>query len=113
MSTLRNNVRLVGHVGKDPEVRTFESGKKKVTFSLATSEYYKNDKGERVQDTQWHSLVFWGKLADVADQNLKKGSEVAVEGKLVHRVYETSAGEKRYVTEVSVKDLFLVPTKLN
>ena len=113
MSTLRNNVRLIGHVGKDPEIRTFESGKKKVTFSLATNEFYKNDKGERVQDTQWHSLVLWGKVADVAGQNLKKGSEVAVEGKLVHRVYETSAGEKRYVTEVNVKDLFLVGAKAN
>jgi single-strand DNA-binding protein len=111
MSTLKNNVKLIGHLGKDPEIRTFESGKKMATFSLATNDSYKNQKGEKVEDTQWHTLVIWGKLADVAGQYLKKGSEIAVEGKLVHRTYETSAGEKRYVTEINVNDMLMLGGK--
>jgi single-strand DNA-binding protein len=111
MSTLKNNVKLIGHLGKDPEIRTFESGKKMATFSLATSDSYKNQKGEKVEDTQWHTLVIWGKLADIAGQYLKKGSEIAVEGKLVHRSYETAAGEKRYVTEINVNDMLMLGSK--
>lgn len=111
MSTLKNNVKLIGHLGKDPEIRTFESGKKMATFSLATNDSYKNQKGEKVEDTQWHTLVIWGKLADVAGQYLKKGSEIAVDGKLVHRTYETAAGEKRYVTEISVNDMLMLGGK--
>ena len=111
MSTLRNNVKLIGYVGRDPEVKTFDKGKKKVSFSIATHDSYKNQKGEKVEDTQWHNVVIWGKLADIAGQFLKKGSEVAVEGKLVHRVYETSAGEKRYVTEVNVNEMLMLGGK--
>ena len=111
MTNLRNSVKLIGHLGKDPEVRTFDSGKKMATFSIATTDSYKNQKGEKVQDTQWHTIVIWGKLADVAGQYLKKGSEVAVEGKLVHRVYETSAGEKRYITEINVNEMLMLGGK--
>lgn len=111
MSTLRNTVTLIGHLGKDPEIRTFDSGKKMATFSLATNDSYKNQKGEKVEDTQWHTLVIWGKLADVAGQYLKKGSEVAVEGKLIHRTYETPNGEKRYVTEINVNDMLMLGGK--
>jgi single-strand DNA-binding protein len=111
MSNLRNSVQLIGRLGKDPEVRTFDSGKKQATFSIATSETYKNQKGEKVEDTQWHNLVIWGKLADVAGKYLKKGSEIAVEGKLIHRAYETSGGEKRYITEINVNDLVMLGGK--
>jgi len=111
MTTLRNNVQLIGRLGKDPEVRTFESGKKMASFSIATSDTYKNQKGEKVQDTQWHNLVIWGKLADVAGQYLKKGSEIAVSGKLIHRNYETSAGEKKYITEINVHDFLMLGSK--
>lgn len=111
MSNLRNNVQLIGRLGNDPEVRTFDSGKKKASFSIATSETYKNQKGEKVQDTQWHNVVIWGKLADVAGQYLKKGSEVAVQGKLVHRDYETANGEKKYITEVNVSDMVMLGSK--
>src|SRR6478736_7779102 len=106
MKSLRNSVHLIGHLGNDPEVRNFDSGKRKASFSIATSETYKNQKGEKVQETQWHNLVIWGKLADIAGQYLKKGSEVAIEGKLVHRAYETG-GEKKYVTEVVVNDMVM------
>lgn len=111
MTNLRNSVKLIGHLGKDPEVRTFESGKKKVTFTMATTDSFKNQKGENQQDTQWHNLVIWGKLADVAGQYLKKGSEVVIEGRLVHRVYETKAGDKRYVTEINVNEMLMIGRK--
>lgn len=108
MTNLKNSVKLIGHLGKDPEVRTFDGGKKLATFSIATTDSYKNQKGERVTDTQWHNLVIWGKLADVAGQYLKKGSEVAIEGKLVHRSYETAKGEKRYSTEINVNEMLML-----
>jgi single-strand DNA-binding protein len=111
MTNLRNSVKLIGRLGNDPEVRTFESGKKKATFSIATTDSYKNQKGEKVSDTQWHNLVIWGKLADVAGKYLKKGNEIAVEGKLVHRAYETSAKEKRYITEISVNEMLMLGGK--
>lgn len=111
MKTLRNSVQLIGRLGKDPEVKSFDTGNKLATFSLATTDTYKNAKGEKVKDTQWHNVVIWGKLADIAGKYLKKGNEVAVEGKLVHRTYETTAGEKRYVTEINVNDLVMLGSK--
>lgn len=111
MKSLRNSVQLIGRLGKDPEVRTLEKGSKLATFSIATTDSYKNQKGEKVEDTQWHNIVIWGKLADIAGKYLKKGSEVVVEGKLVHRSYETAAGEKKYMTEVNVNDLVMVGGK--
>lgn len=110
MKSLRNSVQLIGNLGKDPEVKTY-GDKKKASFSIATTDSYKNQKGEKVEDTQWHNIVIWGKLADVAGKYLKKGSEVAVEGKLVHRVYETDKGEKKYITEINVNDLVLLGAK--
>jgi len=111
MSNLRNSVQLIGRLGKDPEVRTFDSGKKMASFSIATTDSYKNQKGEKVQETQWHNLVIWGKLADIAGQYLKKGKEIAIEGKLVHRSYETSSGEKKYITEINVNDMVMLGDK--
>jgi single-strand DNA-binding protein len=111
MTNLRNSVKLIGLLGKDPEIKTFESGKKMASFSIATTDSYKNQKGEKVQDTQWHNVVIWGKLADVAGQYLKKGNEVAIEGKLVHRAYETTAGEKRYITEINVNEMLMLGRK--
>ncbi len=110
MKSLRNSVNLIGRLGKDPEVKTF-GDKKKASFSIATSDSYKNQKGEKVEDTQWHNLVIWGKLADVAGKYLKKGMEVCVEGKLVHRDYETDKGEKKYVTEINVNDFLMLGAK--
>lgn len=108
MTNLRNSVQLIGRLGKDPEIRTFDSGSKRASFSIATTESYKNPKGEKVEETQWHNLVIWGKLADVAGQYLKKGTEVAIEGKLVHRSYETATGEKKYVTEINVNEFVML-----
>ena len=111
MKSLRNSVQLIGRLGKDPEVKIVGEDRKKASFSLATTDTYKNAKGEKVEDTQWHNLVIWGNLADVAGKYLKKGSEVCVEGKLVHRVYETDKGEKRYITEINVNDFVMVGGK--
>lgn len=110
MKSMRNSVQLIGHLGKDPEVKVF-GDKKKASFSIATSDSYKNAKGEKVEDTQWHNVVIWGKLAGVAEKYLKKGQEVAVEGKLVHRDYETDKGEKRSITEITVNDLVMLGGK--
>jgi single-strand DNA-binding protein len=107
MKSLRNSVQLIGHLGKDPEVKKF--GKNvKASFTIATTDSYKNQKGEKVEDTQWHNIVIWGALADVAGKYLKKGMEVCVEGKLVHRHYETEKGEKRYITEINVNDFLML-----
>lgn len=110
MKNLRNSVQLIGRLGKDPEVKTF--GKSvKASFSIATSDSYKNAKGEKVEETQWHNVVIWGKLAEVAGKYLKKGEEVCVEGKLVHRNYETDKGEKKYFTEINVNDMLMLSPK--
>jgi single-strand DNA-binding protein len=109
MKSLRNSVQLIGRLGKDPEVKEF-SKSKKASFTLATTENYKNQKGEKVEDTQWHNIIIWGKLATVAEKYLKKGQEIAVEGKLIHRAYETN-GEKKFITEINVNDFLMLGNK--
>jgi single-strand DNA-binding protein len=104
MNALRNSVRLLGNLGMDPEIKTFDNNRKMARVSIAVDESYKNDKGERITDTQWHSLVLWGAQAQLAETYLKKGDEVAVEGKLASRSYTDKDGNKRYVTEVVVNE---------
>ena len=108
MSTLKNKVQLIGHVGNDPEIKTFDGGKKLAKLNVATNENYKNEKGEKVEETQWHSLIAWGKTADIIEKYVVKGKEIAIEGKLTHRSYEDKNGEKRYVTEVVIDELMLL-----
>lgn len=105
---LRNRVQLIGNVGADPKITNAKSGKKFATFSIATNESYTNDQGDKVTDTEWHSAIVWGKLADIVEKYVTKGKEVALEGKLQHRSYEDKAGEKKYVTEIVVNDLLLL-----
>ena len=83
MYALKNKVQLIGNLGNNPEIRTTEGGKKMARFSVATNETYRTAKGEKVTETQWHNLIAWGKVADIAEQFLSKGSEVAIEGKLL------------------------------
>ena len=111
MNTLRNKVQLIGNLGQNPEVKELNGGKKVAKFSLATNETYRNKAGEKVTDTQWHNLTVWGKTADIVEKYLKKGSEVAVEGKLLNRNYTDKEGVKRYVTEVQVSELVLLGGK--
>ena len=108
MNALRNKVQLIGHLGQDPEIIELDSGSKLAKFSIATNEVYRNSEGEKITDTQWHNVVAWGKTADIIAQYLTKGNEVAVEGKLVHRSYETKEGEKRYTTEVRCNELLML-----
>ncbi|QYA25159.1 single-stranded DNA-binding protein [Gramella sp. MT6] len=108
MSTIRNKVQLIGNVGNAPEVRNLESGKKVASFSIATNEFFKNSKGEKVQNIQWHNIVTWGKTAEIVEQYVGKGKEIAIEGKLTSRSYETNEGEKRYVTEVVANEILLL-----
>jgi single-strand DNA-binding protein len=111
MNTLKNNVRLVGNLGMDPEVKSLDNDKKLARLSLATNESYKNDKGEKVTETQWHNLVLWGNQAKLAGDYLKKGDEVAIEGKLANRNYIDKDGIKRYISEVVVNEFLKLSSK--
>ncbi|MEQ1553411.1 MAG: single-stranded DNA-binding protein [Ferruginibacter sp.] len=108
MYALKNKVQLIGNLGNAPEVRNTESGKKLVRFSVATNEQYKNASGEKVTETQWHNLIAWGKIADIAEKFLVKGAEVAIEGKLVNRNYMDKEGNKKYITEIQVNELLML-----
>ncbi|KKM97396.1 hypothetical protein LCGC14_1168480 [marine sediment metagenome] len=108
MNAIKNRVQLIGNLGQDPEIVTLESGSKLARFSLATSDYYKNVKGEKVEDTQWHNIVAWGKTAEIVESYLTKGKQVAVEGKLIHRSYENTEGEKKYTTEIRCNELLML-----
>lgn len=108
MNTLRNKVQLIGNLGNDPEIVTLESGKKLAKFSIATNESYKNNKGERVTDTQWHNVVAWGKTAEIIESFVTKGKEVAIEGKLTTRSWEDKDGQKRYTTEIVCNELLML-----
>ena len=108
MNTLRNKVQLIGNLGNDPEIINLESGKKMAKFSIATNESYKNTKGEKIVDTQWHNIVAWGKTADIIKKYVSKGKEIAIEGKLTSRSYDTKEGNKRYITEVVCNEVLLL-----
>jgi len=95
-----NKVILIGNLGKDPEVRYLDSGVAVANFSLATTENYKNKEGERVSQTEWHNVVLWRGLAEVAEKWLKKGSSVYIEGKIRTRKWEDKEGNTRYSTEI-------------
>jgi single-strand DNA-binding protein len=111
MYALKNKVQLIGNLGGKPEVKTTESGKKLATFSVATSENYRNAQGEKVTETQWHRLVAWGKVAEIAEKYLDKGKEVAIEGKLINRSYTDKDGNKKYITEIQVNELLMLGAK--
>ena len=111
MARLENRVQLIGNLGTKPELKTLDSGKQVAKLKLATNGQYVNDKGEKVEDTQWHTLVAWGKTAEIADRYLDKGSRVAVEGRLKYNTYEDKEGNKRYFTEVVVGQLLLLDGK--
>jgi single-strand DNA-binding protein len=111
MNGLRNSVRLIGHIGANPETKELEGGKKVSRFTLATDEIYKNAKGEKVKDTVWHNIVMWGKTASIAEKYLEKGAEIAIEGKLTNRSYTSKEGEKKYITEIIVGELLMLGKK--
>lgn len=106
-----NKVILIGHLGKDPEVRTFENGSKKVTFPLATSETYKDKDGNRKELTEWHNVVCWRNLADIAEKFLRKGRLLYVEGRLRNRTWEDANGAKHYFTDVEASGFTMLGGK--
>ncbi len=95
-----NKVILIGNLGRDPEIRQLESGAKVATFSLATTESYKNKEGNKIEQTEWHNIVLWRGLAEVAEKYLKKGNTIYVEGKIRTRSWDDKEGNKRYTTEI-------------
>jgi single-strand DNA-binding protein len=100
MNALKNRVQLIGHVGQDPEIKNLEGGKKVATINLATNDYYTNAKGEKIEQTEWHRAVAWGKTAEIIEKIVLKGKEIAIDGKLTTRNYDDANGVKRYVTEI-------------
>lgn len=108
MNNLKNSVHLIGHLGKDPEVRTFEDGRKLAKVTIATKDSYKNANGDKVIETQWHNLLAWGKTAELMEKLLFKGNEVAVQGKLTHRTYEDKEGTVRNFTEIVINEFMKI-----
>lgn len=105
-----NRVILLGRVGKDPEIRTMQDGTKVANFSIATSETYKKD-GEKKEDTQWHNIVAWRKLADLAESWIKKGGQIYVEGKIQYRTYENKDGNRVGTTDIVADQIRLLGGK--
>jgi single-strand DNA-binding protein len=105
MNSLKNKVQLIGYLGQDPETKTIESGKKVTHFTMATDESYKNSEGQKVSETTWHNIVAWNGLAELVEKYLKKGRQVAVEGRIVYRTYEDKKGAIRNITEIVLNDL--------
>ena len=108
MNNLKNRVNLIGNLGMDPQVRETSNGKKMAKFTMATSETYRNSKGDKVTETQWHNIVAWGNQATYVEKYMEKGQQVAIEGKLTHREYKDTKGEKRFITEIVVHEILIL-----
>jgi single-strand DNA-binding protein len=111
MNSLRNKVQLIGNIGHKPEIISFDNGSKLAKLTLATNETFKNNKGEKQVDTQWHNLIAWGKTADIIEKYLAKGLEIAIEGKLVHETYDAKDGSKKYATKIQISELVMLGKK--
>lgn len=103
-----NKVTLIGRLGRDPEIKYFESGAAKANFPLATSETYTNKEGQRIENTEWHNVIFWRQLAEIAEKYLKKGALVYIEGKLKTRSWDDQDGNKKYITEIEGNNLIML-----
>ena len=111
MNILRNNVRLIGRLGQDPEIRQLDKGNKVASFSLATGEQYTDKEGNKKDTTEWHNIVAWGNLAERCEKYLKKGKEVAIDGRLTYRNWEDKSGSKHTTAEVVINELMFIGTK--
>ena len=107
MNALRNKVQLIGRLGQEPEVLTFDDGGKIAKFSMATDDSYKDKQGQKVERTQWHNVIVRGGLVNIVENYVTKGQEIAIEGKLTSRSWDDKDGNKRSVTEVMVNELLL------
>jgi single-strand DNA-binding protein len=108
MNALKNKVQLIGHVGQEPEIKTLEGGRKLANITIATNEVYYKENGDKVENTEWHRVVAWGKTAEIIEKYVIKGKEIAIEGKLTHRSYDDKNSDKRFITEVVANDVLLL-----
>ena len=108
MNAIRNRVQLIGRLGQEPEIFSFEDGHKLAKFSMATDDSYKDKEGNKVERTQWHNVVVRGGLTKIVENYVTKGQEIAVEGKLTNRSYQDNDGIKRFITEVQCNELLLL-----
>jgi single-strand DNA-binding protein len=106
-----NKVMLIGHLGKDPELKYTPSGVPVASFSIATNRSWKDESGNPVEKTDWHNIVAWRKLGEICSEHLKKGSKVYVEGRLETRNYDDKEGKKVYVTEININDMIMLDSK--
>jgi single-strand DNA-binding protein len=110
MMNIKNHVQLIGRLGAEPQVKEMDNGNKLAKFRIAVTETYKTKSGEKVSDTQWHTIVAWGNLAGLAERLLHKGSQVTIDGKLFNRSYTDKEGVKRFSTEIVANEFFLINT---
>lgn len=111
MNALRNKVQLIGRLGQEPEIITFDDGNKMAKFSMATDDSYKDKDGVKVERAYWHNIVVRGGLVTIVENYVQKGQEIAIEGKLTHRSWEDQDGHKRYITEIFCNELLLLGSK--
>lgn len=104
---MKNRVQLIGHVGQEPEVKTVND-RKVANITIATNDYYYNDKGDKVEQTEWHRVTAWGKTAEIIEKFVTKGKEIGIEGKLTHRSYDDKEGNKKYITEILANEVLLL-----
>lgn len=105
---MKNRVQLIGHVGQEPEVKTVNGDRKVANITIATNDYYYNEKGDKVEQTEWHRVIAWGKTAELIEKYVVKGKEIGIEGKLTHRSYDDKEGNKKYVTEIVANEVLLL-----
>lgn len=108
MKTIINRVQLLGHVGQDPEISIMEDGKKCAKFSMATNEHYTNAQGEKVEKTYWHRIIYWNRAAEIIEQHVRKGTKLAIEGKLTTHSWKDDHGVKHYRTDIIGRELMLL-----
>jgi len=108
---MKNKVQLIGNLGQDPELKELDDNKKVVNFSIATNETFKNAEGEKETKTHWHNVVAWNKTAEIISKYASKGSQLAIEGKLISRSYDDKEGNKKYITEVLCHEVLLLDKK--
>jgi single-strand DNA-binding protein len=108
MNNIRNKVQLIGNVGQTPEIISIQKGKKLAKLTLATNEHYKDSKGDKKTETQWHNLIAWGKTAEIIENYVKKGEEIAIEGKIIYENFEGTDGIKKYVTKIRISEVLML-----
>lgn len=108
MNALRNKVQLIGRLGQEPEIITFNDGNKMAKFSMATDDSYKDKTGQKVERAYWHNIIVKGGLVNVVENYVNKGQEIAIEGKLTNRSWQDKDGKKNYTTEILVNELLML-----